>query len=117
MNNRRVGTGKEEEAARFLAGCGLNVINRNYRNRFGEIDLIATDDGYIVFVEVKYRKTASSGHPEEAVDDQKARKISKIADYYRIQNKLSDEVPIRFDVVAIEGGQFRWYRNAFSYIR
>lgn len=117
MNKRSVGTGKEEEAARFLAGCGLNVINRNYRNRFGEIDLIATDGEFTVFVEVKYRKTASSGHPEEAVDVNKARKISKIADYYRINKKLSDEAPIRFDVVAIEGGQFRWYKNAFPYIR
>ena len=116
MNKRSVGTGKEEEAAKFLAECGLKVTNRNYRNRFGEIDLIATDGEYTVFVEVKYRKTASSGHPEEAVDIQKARKISKVADYYRIHKKLSDDAPIRFDVVAIEGGRFKWYKNAFSYM-
>lgn len=116
MNKRSLGSGKEEEAAKFLAECGLIVTDRNYRNRFGEIDLIAKDKEYIVFVEVKYRKTASSGHPEEAVDIHKARKISKVADYYRIRKKLSDDVPIRFDVVAIEGGQFRWYKNAFSYM-
>ena len=115
INKRKVGSKKEDEAARFLTQCGLKIVELNFRNRFGEIDLIARDGDYTVFVEVKYRKSASSGHPEEAVSISKARTISKVADYYRVCRRLPPDANIRFDVVAIEGDQVRWYRNAFSY--
>ena len=116
MNKRKLGFAKEDEAARFLTECGLKILELNYSNRFGEIDIIARDGKYTVFVEVKYRKNASSGHPEEAVNFSKARIISKVADYYRISHKLSEADPVRFDVVAIEGDTFKWYKNAFSYM-
>ena len=116
MNKRKLGFAKEDEAARFLTECGLKILELNYSNRFGEIDIIAKDGEFTVFVEVKYRKTASSGHPEEAVSNIKARTISKVADYYRVCKKLTDAAPVRFDVVAIEGGNIKWYKNAFSYI-
>ena len=115
MNKRTVGTKKEDEAAKFLTGCGLRVTDLNFRSRFGEIDIVARDGDYIVFVEVKYRKTSSAGHPEEAVDIRKARKISKVADYYRVVKKLPPDTGIRFDVVAIESEEIRWYKNAFMY--
>lgn len=116
MNKRRLGFAKEDEAARFLTECGLKIQELNYSNRFGEIDIIARDGAFTVFVEVKYRKTASTGHPEEAVSISKARTISKVADYYRVSKKLTDVSPVRFDVVAIEGEDIKWYKNAFSYI-
>ncbi|MBO4266472.1 MAG: YraN family protein [Lachnospiraceae bacterium] len=116
MNKRSLGTRKEDEAARFLTECGLKVTDLNFRSRFGEIDIIARDGEYIVFVEVKYRKTSLAGHPEEAVDVRKATKISKVADYYRLVKKLPYDAKLRFDVVAIEGGQVRWYKNAFTYM-
>lgn len=115
MNKREIGFAKEDEAARFLTECGLKILELNYSNRFGEIDIIARDGPFTVFVEVKYRKTASSGHPEEAVSYLKAKTISKVADYYRLCKKLSDADPVRFDVVAIEGGNVKWYKNAFHY--
>lgn len=115
MNKRKLGTGKENEAARFLSEQGLEILEQNFRNRFGEIDIIAKDGAFVVFVEVKYRKTASAGHPEEAVDHLKARTISKVADYYRVCKKMSDDTSFRFDVVAIEGGDIRWHKNAFPY--
>ncbi len=115
MNKRQTGTDKEIEAARFLKDKGLTILEHSYRNRQGEIDLIAKDKDYTVFVEVKYRKTAAKGHPEEAVSYSKARKISKVADHYRIYKKMSEDANIRFDVVAIEGSDIRWYRNAFPY--
>ena len=115
MNKRALGSGKEDEAARYLTEHGLKITEHNFRCRSGEIDLVATDGEYIVFVEVKYRKTASAGHPEEAVNISKARTISRTADYYRIVKKLSPDTMIRFDVVAIEGGQIRWHKNAFPY--
>lgn len=115
MNKRETGAKKEDEAARFLTECGLKVKELNFRNRYGEIDIIAMDGEFTVFVEVKYRKTAKAGHPEEAVSYSKAKKISKVADYYRICHKMPEDAMIRFDVVAIEGRQLRWYKNAFNY--
>lgn len=116
MNKRKIGFAKEDEVARFLTECGLNVLELNYSNRFGEIDIIARDGVFTVFIEVKYRKTAASGHPEEAVSISKAKKISKVADYYRVCKNLSDADPVRFDVVAIEGEAIKWYKNAFPYV-
>ncbi len=116
MNKRETGSFKENEAAVYLEHNGLKIIERNFSCRFGEIDLVAEDGEYTVFTEVKYRKTASSGHPEEAVDHRKARKISKVSDYYRMIRHLRPDAMIRFDVVAIEGSDIKWYKNAFEYI-
>ena len=104
-------------AASSAAFAGQFVqTDMNFRSRFGEIDIVARDGEFVVFVEVKYRKTSLAGHPEEAVDIRKARTISKVADYYRVVRKLPYDTAVRFDVVAIEGDTFRWYKNAFSYI-
>ena len=116
MNKREVGSQKEDRAAEYLMAQGLIIKERNFRNRFGEIDLIAVDGEYTVFVEVKYRKTASAGYPEEAVSVSKSRTISKVADYYRVCKKLPYDAAIRFDVVAIEGDRIRWHKNAFGYV-
>ena len=115
MNKRQVGSEKEEKAAKFLENRGLKILETNYRDRFGEIDIIARDNRYTVFVEVKYRKTARSGRPDEAVTFSKARTISRVADHYRIYRKLPDDAMFRFDVVAIEGENIRWHKNAFLY--
>lgn len=115
MNNRKVGYSKEDMAAEFLTRCGLKVKNLNFRNRIGEIDIVAYDDDVLVFVEVKYRKTASSGHPEEAVGLKKKQTISKVSDYYRAVHKIPGDTQVRFDVIAIEGESFKWYKNAFPY--
>ncbi len=115
MNKRDIGSRKEDEAARFLLLQGLIIKEHGFSCRFGEIDLIAADGEFTVFVEVKYRKTASSGHPEEAVDYRKARKISKVADYYRVKSHMKEDACIRFDVIAIEGDEITWHKNAFEY--
>ncbi len=115
MNKRKIGTQKEETAAAYLRECGMTILEMNFRSRMGEIDIVASDADYTVFVEVKYRKTASAGVPEEAVGISKARTISKTADYYRVLKKLPPDAKIRFDVVAIEGSTIRWHKNAFPY--
>lgn len=116
MNKRSIGSKWEEQAASYLAGQGLRIKERNFSCRFGEIDIIASDGQQTVFVEVKYRKTAATGHPEEAVGVAKAKKISKVADFYRVCRKMSADSPVRFDVVAIEGTDIKWYKNAFDYM-
>ena len=81
------------------------------------LDLIAKKDGYLVFVEVKYRSTAGSGHPLEAVSISKQKKICKAALFYMNLNKISpDNTSIRFDVIGILGDEITHIENAFDYI-
>ena len=68
MNKRKTGQEQEAKAACFLKTQGYQILERNYRCKKGEIDLIAREGQYLVFVEVKYRSTNESGLPEEAVD-------------------------------------------------
>lgn len=72
-------------------------------------------DGCLVFIEVKYRKNAGSGHPEEAVSFRKQAAISRVADYYRLRRGIGMDLPCRFDVIAIEGNKLRHWKNAFPY--
>ena len=67
MNKRKTGAEYEELAARWLTGTGFEILEKNYRCRIGEIDLIARDGRYLVFVEVKYRSDEKAGDPSEAV--------------------------------------------------
>nr|WP_027872189.1 YraN family protein [[Eubacterium] cellulosolvens] len=117
MNKRKVGTDYEEQAAAFLQAQGMRLLERNYRCRIGEIDLIAfdPDEEAVVFVEVKYRAGAGAGRPEEAVTETKQRTICRVADHYRMRKRLGEAYAFRFDVIAIEGKTLRYYRNAFAY--
>ena len=115
MNKRAIGTEYEDRAARWLEDEGYQILCRNFRSSYGEIDLIARQGKCLVFVEVKYRKNGGSGRPEEAVSAEKQRRICRTADYYRIRNQISEAVPCRFDVIAIEEETVRHYTNAFAY--
>ncbi len=94
----------EELAAEYLLKNGYRLIERNYRNTFGEIDIIALDIAQktktLVFVEVKTRRNDLFSHPSEAVTRKKQLQISKVAMAYLSKNNMS-EVAARFDVVAI----------------
>lgn len=116
MNKRSVGSAYEKTAGLFLKRQGLTVLCYNFRNRFGEIDIVARDGETTVFVEVKYRKNKDRGLPQEAVDQRKRRRICRVADYYRMLHGMGDFEPVRFDVVAICGEKIEWFRNAFDYI-
>ena len=116
MNKRRVGADKEQIAAAYLEKQGMVILERNFRNRQGEIDIIARHGEYLVFAEVKYRSNHSKGSALEAVDYRKMRQICKVADYYRYLHKLGSNTMIRYDVVAIQGEEIVWIPNAFSHI-
>lgn len=103
-------------AAAYLAAQGMKIMAHNFRCRQGEVDIIGRHEGYLVFVEVKYRKDREKGSPEEAVDFRKQKQICKVADYYRYIHGLGDSTPVRYDVVALEGEEIRWHRNAFCHI-
>ncbi|MBE5992278.1 MAG: YraN family protein [Paenibacillaceae bacterium] len=113
MNNRETGSRFEEVAADYLQHAGFEILERNYRDRSGEIDIIAKDGSYYVFVEVKYRENANMGDPAEAVDARKQLKIRNTARRYLYRNRLGESVPCRFDVVAILGQEIRLISDAF----
>ena len=114
-NTRKTGTWYEQKAAEYLKCQGLVILAHNYKCRFGEIDLIARDGRYVVFVEVKYRRNGSSGVSLEAVTPAKHRVISRVAQFYLTVKYNSVDVPCRFDVVGIDGDRLQWKKNAFEY--
>ncbi len=101
LNLRQVfGKFGEDLAVRYLKKKGYQVLCRNYRTRFGEIDIIAKDADTIVFVEVKSRRTSTFGHPKDSITHSKQKKISKTALYYLKTNDQSN-CRARFDVVTV----------------
>ena len=120
MNKREKGAQKEEQVCACLLSKGVKIMERNFRNRQGEIDIIGYDGEYLVFAEVKYRMTGYSGNAVEAVTVAKQRKICRVADYYRYKHGIGDFSPIRYDVVTVDGiganERINWYKNAFYHI-
>ncbi len=110
MNRRRTGSRGEERAATFLEEQGLHILERNFRTREGEIDIVARDGDILVFVEVKYRSSARYGDALEAVDWRKRLQIRKTARAY-LYRRNPGPVRIRFDVVGITGGRLTWVRD------
>ncbi len=108
------GSAYERRAAEYLISRGLTILEYNYRCKIGEIDLIAQDKNYIVFVEVKYRQTKEQGWAVEAVDRRKQQRIMRVAQWYLVSTVHSVDVPCRFDVVAVDGTEIRWYKDAFQ---
>ncbi len=117
MNKRRVGAQYEELAARCLEEKGYQILERNYRCRQGEIDLIALDGSCLVFVEVKYRRDGRTGDPAEAVDFRKQRRIIRTAAYYCYNRNIGESHACRFDVISVLGSEVRHIENAFMYQR
>lgn len=113
VNKRQIGTSYEIKAEEYLMQKGYKILERNFRNRSGEIDIIAKDKEYFCFIEVKYRTTSEFGNPLEAVDFRKQNQIRKVALYYLMKNRLSEGTPCRFDVIAFEGEKMTHIENAF----
>lgn len=113
-SNRKRGAQYEKMAADYLQGQGFQILDHNFSSRFGEIDIVARDGNYLVFVEVKYRAADSGGHPLEAVDLRKQRRIGKTADFYLLRYGYGENMPCRFDVVGILGDEIIHVRNAFE---
>lgn len=98
--SRTLGQRGEAAAAKFLKKRGFTIVARSDRGRLGEIDLIAVQDRTVVFVEVKTRTSHDAGHPADAVDDEKQRRLTRLALTYLKRHNLLEH-PARFDVVAV----------------
>ena len=106
----------EDTAALFLVSRGYRILERNYRTRSGEIDLIGLHQGTVAFIEVKTRSNNAFGAPELAVNERKQQRMTKAALGY-IKAKKLHQVPCRFDVVAINTAneqQVELIQNAFE---
>lgn len=99
--NTQSGKIGEEYAALFLRKSGYKILGRNFRSRFGEIDIVAVEGDTLVFVEVKTRWSQKFGLPEEAVTPGKLRHLEKTAHYFKLLNPKTPNL-MRFDVVATE---------------
>jgi putative endonuclease len=109
----------EKNAALFIKKNGYRIIETNYRCILGEIDIVASENGDLVFIEVKTRKSEELGYPEQAVGRKKQKKLSQLALWYLEKNKLTD-INARFDVVAVtisaSTNEIRLIKNAFDFI-
>jgi len=116
-DNQDVGRHGEKEAAAFLEHNGYRIIARNYKTRLGEIDIVASDQDTICFVEVKTRLSEKFGSPLEAVSVFKQRQIAKTALLYLKEHKLLER-RARFDVVSVkfisDTPKIDLIRNAFE---
>ncbi len=113
MNKRKLGSQYEEKAASYLISHGLKILEKNFRSSYAEIDIVAEDGDYLVFVEVKYRRGLAFGTAAEAVDYHKITRIQAASRFYIIQKKISEMRKIRYDVVAIDGENIDWIKDAF----
>ena len=120
MNKRTVGDTRELLACNYLQQQGAVILERNFRCKTGEIDIIAKDSRYLCFIEVKFRSDNNFGEPQEAVDLKKQKRICKVSNFYLYSKYKSFDLPVRYDVVAISQQDsiftFKWIKNAFDYI-
>ncbi len=117
MNSRVIGREWEGEALKRLEAAGLKLLDRNYRCRLGELDLVLRDGDGLAFVEVRFRRSSDFGSGAESVGVSKRRRLIAAAQHYLQRHPKLADLPCRFDVVAIGPGaspQVEWIRNAFS---
>lgn len=114
FNRQQAGEIAETKALNFLLHNGLQLIQKNFSAKAGEIDLIMQDQEDIIFVEVRYRQNAIYGSALETIDTIKQCKIIKTAHYFLHKNRLIDKVNCRFDIITIEGSNLEWIKNAFE---
>ena len=113
MKTSRQGKIAEDEACQFLQKQGLKLVEKNYRCRTGEIDLIMQDKEELVFVEVRFRAKNDYGSALDSVDQHKIQKLISAASHY--VSKHQPDLPMRFDVIGFDAAlKPNWVTNAFS---
>ena len=119
MSNKSLGTFGESLARQYLQSQGYQILEVNFRNKLGEIDLIAQDGKTICFVEVKTRQNLAQGQPYEAITPWKIRKLTQMATFYLKHKFRTLEILSRFDVISIVQGndnstKIEHIKNAFD---
>jgi len=119
MSNKILGNYGEFLARQYLRSQGYRILEENFRNKLGEIDLVAQDGKTICFVEVKTRQSLTQGQPYEAITPWKIRKLSQMAASYLKYKYHCLEIPCRFDVISIlqnneNSPEIKHIKNAFD---
>ena len=109
--NKRLGRAGERKALRYLRRNGYKILESNYKNPFGEVDVIAAKDDTVAFIEVKTRLNENYGAPSEAVDRRRRNKYVQAAKYYFYGKQIDKTV--RFDIIEILNGEINHIENAF----
>ncbi|GJQ53413.1 MAG: UPF0102 protein [Anaerolineaceae bacterium] len=99
-HNQRIGKWGEEVAAEYLVERGYEIVARNARTPYGEIDIIAKQNGIVIFVEVKTRTSNKMGLPEESITTRKRQHMVSAAEHYAAEHEIDDW---QIDVISIEG--------------
>jgi len=105
-----LGKNGEEAAEEYLKKKGYNIIERNFRSKVGEIDIIALDENYIVFIEIKTRSNVEYGLPSEAVTERKIKHIYRTAQYFLYSRNLENE-NARIDVIEVYNKNNQYHIN------
>lgn len=111
LKTSQIGKQGEDLASSFLENLGYKILERNYRYKRSEVDLIVCKGDFLVFVEVKKRKNADYGYPEAAVTDRKAAMVHTAAVHYT--EILGWNKHIRFDIIAISAQEVMHFEDAF----
>ena len=116
MDTQTRGKDAEDRACLYLQAQGLQLLQRNYRSKRGEIDLILQDKDSLVFVEVRYRGNTRFGSAAESVDRRKQSRLVACAQHFMLTHPDTCRQPCRFDVISITGSStaIEWIPNAFS---
>ena len=114
-----LGARAEQLALEYLQARGLTIVERNYRRRLGEIDLVALDNGVLVIAEVRTRSTDAFGGAAASVDGRKQRRIIRAAAQLLQRHRDYAALPVRFDVLIVTGPAtpapgVQWLRHAFE---
>ena len=113
FHKKLLGLKGEVQASKFLKSKGYKIIEKNYRTKFSEVDLIALYGDLLVFIEVKTRTTKQFGMPREAVGYEKRRKYVLTAEYYLQTHAEHSNKNVRFDVIDILGDEITHIEHAF----
>ncbi|MBF0263314.1 MAG: YraN family protein [Magnetococcales bacterium] len=108
MDRKRFGIWAEGVATRCLSRSGYRILERNWRTRGGEIDLVAWRDGMVIFCEIKARHVATGTDPADAIDHVKQARIVRLAEAYLLEHPELAGCACRFDVVLIRREGWRW---------
>lgn len=117
VNRTALGRRGEDAAASYLERVGMTIVERNWRGKSGEVDIVALDGTTLVLCEVKTRRSTSAGTPEESVTPAKQKRYRRLAEAY-VQHADAAPVDVRFDVVSIlviaeDRALLRHHRAAF----
>ncbi len=113
MNKKEIGNKNEKLAQKYLQENNYQILKTNFSTRFGEIDIIAQKDEFLVFIEVRSKSYTYFGKPFETVNKNKIQKIVKTAQVFISENNLKN-LNIRFDVISIINGKINHIESAFD---